>query len=68
MRTFWLIQHLRLQFFISRATGYFREKSIDITDSRVRLMSEILESIKLIKMYAWEKYFSQKLHGENNLQ
>ncbi|XP_032668813.1 sodium leak channel non-selective protein-like [Odontomachus brunneus] len=49
------------QFLISRATGYFRKKSIDITDSRVRLMSEILESIKLIKMYAWEKYFSQKL-------
>ncbi|XP_025154543.1 multidrug resistance-associated protein 5 isoform X3 [Harpegnathos saltator] len=49
------------QFLISRATGYFREKSIGITDSRVRLMSEILECIKLIKMYAWEKYFSQKL-------
>ncbi|XP_014480641.1 PREDICTED: multidrug resistance-associated protein 5-like isoform X2 [Dinoponera quadriceps] len=49
------------QFLISRATGYFREKSIVITDSRIRLMSEILECIKLIKMYAWEKYFSQKL-------
>lgn len=29
-------------------------------------MSEILECIKLIKMYAWEKYFGQKLLGENN--
>ncbi|KAG5348318.1 MRP5 protein, partial [Acromyrmex charruanus] len=49
------------QYFISRATGYFRSKSVNVTDTRVRLMSEILECIKLIKMYAWEKYFSQKL-------
>ncbi|CAL1686666.1 unnamed protein product [Lasius platythorax] len=49
------------QYFISRATGYFRSKSVSITDARVRLMSEILECIKLIKMYSWEKYFSQKL-------
>ncbi|XP_011697103.1 PREDICTED: multidrug resistance-associated protein 5-like isoform X5 [Wasmannia auropunctata] len=49
------------QYFISRATGYFRLKSVNITDARVRLMSEILECIKLIKMYAWEKYFGQKL-------
>lgn len=56
-----------LQYFISRATGYFRSKSVNITDARVRLMSEILECIKLIKMYSWEKYFSQKLLGENHL-
>ncbi|KYM83609.1 Sodium leak channel non-selective protein [Atta colombica] len=49
------------QYFISRATGYFRSKSVNVTDTRVRLMSEILECIKLIKMYAWEKYFGQKL-------
>ncbi|KAL6256406.1 hypothetical protein P5V15_012519 [Pogonomyrmex californicus] len=49
------------QYFISRATGYFRSKSVNITDTRVRLMTEILECIKLIKMYSWEKYFGQKL-------
>ncbi|XP_012526578.1 multidrug resistance-associated protein 5 isoform X3 [Monomorium pharaonis] len=49
------------QYFISRATGYFRSKSVNITDARVRLMSEVLECIKLIKMYSWENYFSQKL-------
>ncbi|XP_011878652.1 PREDICTED: multidrug resistance-associated protein 5-like isoform X1 [Vollenhovia emeryi] len=49
------------QYFISRATGYFRAKSVNITDARVRLMGEILECIKLIKMYSWEKYFGQKL-------
>lgn len=55
------------QYFISRATGYFRSNSVNITDARVRLMSEILECIKLIKMYSWEKYFSHKLLGENNI-
>ncbi|XP_070510894.1 ATP-binding cassette sub-family C member 5-like isoform X3 [Cardiocondyla obscurior] len=49
------------QYFISRATGYFRSKSVNITDARVKLMSEILECVKLIKMYSWEKYFSEKL-------
>ncbi|XP_067211383.1 ATP-binding cassette sub-family C member 5 isoform X3 [Linepithema humile] len=49
------------QYLISRATGYFRSKSVTITDARVRLMNEILECIKLIKMYSWEKHFSQKL-------
>ncbi|XP_071553650.1 ATP-binding cassette sub-family C member 5-like isoform X4 [Temnothorax nylanderi] len=49
------------QYFISRATGYFRSKSVNITDARVRLMSEILECIKLIKMYSWDNYFGQKL-------
>jgi len=29
-------------------------------------MNEILECIKLIKMYAWEKYFGQKLLGKND--
>lgn len=26
-------------------------------------MNEILECVKLIKMYSWEKYFSHKLLG-----
>lgn len=34
-----------------------------ITDSRVRTMNEILNSIKLIKMYAWEDSFEKKIAG-----
>lgn len=34
-----------------------------ITDSRVRTMNEILNSIKLIKMYAWEDSFEKKVTG-----
>ncbi|XP_012144503.1 ATP-binding cassette sub-family C member 5 isoform X3 [Megachile rotundata] len=49
------------QYLISRVVGYFRSKTVVITDTRVKLMSEILECIKLIKMCSWEKYFSDKL-------
>ncbi|XP_076753800.1 ATP-binding cassette sub-family C member 5-like isoform X3 [Xylocopa sonorina] len=49
------------QYLISRVVGHFRSKSVIITDMRVKLMNEILECIKLIKMCSWEKYFSHKL-------
>ncbi|KAK9296625.1 hypothetical protein QLX08_009452 [Tetragonisca angustula] len=49
------------QYLISRLVGHFRTKTVVITDIRVKLMNEILECVKLIKMYSWEKYFSNKL-------
>ncbi|XP_043249230.1 multidrug resistance-associated protein 5-like isoform X1 [Colletes gigas] len=49
------------QYLISRIVGYFRSKTVVITDKRVNLTNEILECIKLIKMCSWEKYFSHKL-------
>lgn len=51
------------QYLISRLVGHFRSKTVVITDIRVKLMNEILECVKLIKMYSWEKYFSHKLLG-----
>ncbi|XP_044141081.1 multidrug resistance-associated protein 5-like isoform X1 [Bufo gargarizans] len=41
----------------SKLTAYFRKKCIGITDQRIRVMNEILTSIRFIKMYAWEKTF-----------
>ena len=41
-----------------------RRKSVKITDKRVRIMNEILNSVKLIKMYAWEASFA-KSTGEH---
>ncbi|XP_066955738.1 LOW QUALITY PROTEIN: ATP-binding cassette sub-family C member 5-like [Macrobrachium rosenbergii] len=40
-----------------------RERTILETDTRVSLMSEILNSMKLIKMYAWEEPFAKKIAG-----
>jgi hypothetical protein len=40
-----------------------RIKTVKVTDQRVGLMSEILNSIRLIKMYAWEDSFANKIAG-----
>ncbi len=32
-------------------------------DKRFRLMNEIISGMKVVKLYAWEPYFEQKIHG-----
>uniref|UniRef100_H3D2W6 ATP binding cassette subfamily C member 12 n=1 Tax=Tetraodon nigroviridis TaxID=99883 RepID=H3D2W6_TETNG len=49
------------QAFLAKIINKFRWKTIQITDNRVRTMNEILNSIKLIKMYAWEDSFQGKI-------
>lgn len=34
-----------------------------VTDERVRMMNELLNCVKLIKMYAWEKSFAASVSG-----
>ncbi|XP_035267041.1 multidrug resistance-associated protein 5 [Anguilla anguilla] len=46
----------------SRLTAYFRKKCLLVTDRRVRLMNEILGSIKAIKMCCWEAAFARNVH------
>ena len=43
--------------------GYLRRRTVGVTDPRVRLMNELLTCVKLIKMYAWEKPFSNTISG-----
>ncbi|XP_005727589.1 multidrug resistance-associated protein 9 [Pundamilia nyererei] len=52
-----------VQIFLAKLINKFRWKSLLITDSRVRTMNEILNSIKLIKMYAWEDSFEKTIAG-----
>ena len=42
---------------IASATAKLRLKVVTITDKRVTMMSEIINSMRLIKMYAWEVPF-----------
>lgn len=51
------------QAFLAKIINKFRWRTIQITDNRVRTMNEILNSIKLIKMYAWEGSFDEKITG-----
>ncbi len=38
-----------------------RRATVKITDKRVRLMNELLNGIKLVKLYAWEGAFAEKV-------
>lgn len=49
---------------MSRVVGHYQAKAVSVTDKRISLTSEILNCIKLIKMYAWEKNFTNNLSGE----
>ncbi|XP_060742129.1 ATP-binding cassette sub-family C member 5 isoform X1 [Tachysurus vachellii] len=56
-----------LMMLASRLTAHFRTKCVVVTDRRVRLMNEILSSIKFIKLYCWETAFTrnvQKVRAE----
>uniref|UniRef100_A0A672ZZ09 ATP-binding cassette sub-family C member 5 n=1 Tax=Sphaeramia orbicularis TaxID=375764 RepID=A0A672ZZ09_9TELE len=50
-----------IQILLAKLINIFKLKAIMLTDSRVRTVNEILSSIKLIKMYAWEESFEKKI-------
>nr|XP_057944786.1 ATP-binding cassette sub-family C member 12 isoform X2 [Doryrhamphus excisus]XP_057944787.1 ATP-binding cassette sub-family C member 12 isoform X2 [Doryrhamphus excisus] len=50
-----------VQFVLAKMINRFQHKAISMTDCRVRTMNEILSSVKLIKMYAWEDSFEKKI-------
>ncbi|CAH1263046.1 ABCC5 [Branchiostoma lanceolatum] len=60
------ILFLPVQSLLGKIVAKVRRKCIGITDERVRMMSELLTSIKLIKMYAWEKPFTKKIGDVRN--
>ena len=51
-----------MQAYVARKSAQWRREAIKFTDRRVRMMSEILSCIKLIKMYSWEVAFSQQIN------
>ena len=46
---------------LAKLMAKFRRQSIVVTDTRVRMMNEILTCVKLIKMYAWEESFAKSI-------
>jgi len=40
---------------VGRTIAKFRRATMKAVDFRVRLMTEVLFSIKLVKLYAWEE-------------
>ncbi|XP_061760631.1 ATP-binding cassette sub-family C member 4-like [Nerophis ophidion] len=47
-----------VQTWFGKLFGIFRSKTAVLTDSRIRIMNEVVSGIRIIKMYAWEKPFS----------
>lgn len=48
---------------IAKAQSSVRVETVKVTDKRVALMNEVLNSMRLIKMYSWEDSFSKKISG-----
>ena len=38
-----------------------RRKGLRFTDKRVRITTEVLQGIRLIKLYAWEAFYIQQI-------
>ncbi|KJE88387.1 multidrug resistance-associated protein 9 [Capsaspora owczarzaki ATCC 30864] len=50
-----------IQAMIARAVARQRRETIAFTDTRVRLMNELLTCMRLVKCYAWEDSFASKV-------
>uniref|UniRef100_H0WU32 ATP-binding cassette sub-family C member 12 n=1 Tax=Otolemur garnettii TaxID=30611 RepID=H0WU32_OTOGA len=50
-----------VQMFMAKLNSAFRRSAISVTDKRIQTMNEFLTCIKLIKMYAWEKSFTNTI-------
>jgi ABC-type multidrug transport system fused ATPase/permease subunit len=46
-----------LKNFLARKLGAMRKRVIRATDRRVKLINDVLQGIRIIKLYAWEKSF-----------
>lgn len=44
---------------MGKMTANYRYRMSRKTDSRIRVMNEIIQGIQIIKMYAWEKPFAK---------
>ncbi|KAJ1504501.1 hypothetical protein HMI54_006942, partial [Coelomomyces lativittatus] len=52
-----------IQLYLGKWTSILQRESTEVTTQRVHIMSEILTAIKLIKFYAWEIPFSERIHA-----
>ncbi|KAI8123562.1 putative multidrug resistance-associated protein lethal(2)03659 [Lucilia cuprina] len=54
-----MLAFIPLQVWGAKKAASYKEKTVERTDWRVKLMNEIIQGIQVIKMYAWEKSFTQ---------
>lgn len=61
-----MVISLPLNTFLSRVNKRLQRQLMSIKDVRTRLMSEILNNIKSIKLYGWETAFANKVFDARN--
>lgn len=54
-----MLSFVPMQGYLGHKSSAFRWKVARKTDERVRLMNEIIQGIRVIKMYAWERPFGR---------
>ena len=54
-----ILLYIPFQGWIGKKFSQLRSETAKKTDIRIRIMSEIIQGIKVIKMYAWENSFAQ---------
>ena len=57
-----LVMAVPLQTWVGKQFGKLRVRTAGKTDRRIRLMNEIVNGMKVIKMYTWEKPFANLVH------
>jgi len=53
---------------IGKAFSRFRKETAERTDDRIKMINEIIPSMRILKMYAWEKPFLQFVQVYRNLE
>lgn len=61
---FVIVASVPVQGFIIAEIKLARERAASWTDDRVKVTSEAIQGIKLVKLYAWEKSFAQRILGK----
>ena len=56
-----LIFGFPIQFVLVKIMFTQRRKGLRFTDKRVRIITEVLQGIRLIKIYAWEAFYVQQI-------
>lgn len=63
-----LVMLIPFQLYLGKVIQKTRLKAAAKTDERVRLIQEILVSIKIIKMYVWESFFANKISEQRKAE
>lgn len=63
-----LILYTLLQSFFGKKFGALRRKTVEHRDERVRIVSDMLQGMMVVKMYCWAKAFAERIMKERNLE